>query len=370
MKVFAMGVLVFILSAGCCMAFPCPDYPTDITADWTVRLSGSIKRIGLLKGTQLEGEVTRVANNLFNTMPNGDKAYIQKMMYATYCNAIKESSFNEKEKIQLLNQYNMAIAHTFQAKNEVHINNVSNLNIRPILDAQEDAQYKLNFGLHRMVIVIPVHVANQMALKHINKNCFDGTALQYSINTKDPAHYDKLTRQLKTGIDGGLVDIFLVVESPAHSSKWNYNDHNEVFRRIQSADISLKYNTLKDIERVSAYGPGCASITTRLDFEKEFSKESSYPFGVDASPSRILSAGDLAGCRLTILFGTNNFPGLHISRMSVRLFADTYYSMPISKMTRTESEAFTAFSYLFPSDRSQLYNEMKLRRLTQGKHPN
>lgn len=97
------------------MAFSvdCPKQPQQVSTDWQAEVNGSIAKIGRLSGAELKGETKTVTQDLFVKLPNADRIYLEQMMYASYCSALRDDkTISESEKAKRLKDYSGEVRRT------------------------------------------------------------------------------------------------------------------------------------------------------------------------------------------------------------------------------------------------------------------
>src|SRR3990172_5499007 len=88
-------------------ALDCPKYPEQYKKDWDTEINLAIGKIGPAKGAELQTKVKNVTKDLIAKFPNAEKIYLEQMMYAAYCSALRDDkAITESEKAKRVKEYN------------------------------------------------------------------------------------------------------------------------------------------------------------------------------------------------------------------------------------------------------------------------
>ena len=70
-------------------ALDCPDPPAQTNKDWDATVRTEVAKIGTVKGAELEFRVRGTTQDLLGRLPGADKLYLEQMMFAAYCSALR-----------------------------------------------------------------------------------------------------------------------------------------------------------------------------------------------------------------------------------------------------------------------------------------
>lgn len=97
-------------------ALECPKIPDQARKDWEVEVRTAVGKIGPAKGAELETLTRSTTRDLAGKLPQADKVYLEQMMYATYCSALRDDpSLSESEKSARIRAYNTEVRNTLRA---------------------------------------------------------------------------------------------------------------------------------------------------------------------------------------------------------------------------------------------------------------
>jgi hypothetical protein len=89
----ALGTLCLALGAAfptAARALDCPAPPTQSRKDWDTQVHAEVAKIGPVKGAELKSRVRSTTQDLLARLPQADKVYIEQMMFASYCSALRD----------------------------------------------------------------------------------------------------------------------------------------------------------------------------------------------------------------------------------------------------------------------------------------
>lgn len=113
-QVYVMAMLMFWAIE--LFAIECPTQPQQSQKDWATEVNLAVARIGPAKGGELKVKAKKVTQDLLGKLPKADRVYLEQMMYATYCSALRDDkTLSETEKGKRINAYNNEIRKTFRA---------------------------------------------------------------------------------------------------------------------------------------------------------------------------------------------------------------------------------------------------------------
>jgi hypothetical protein len=103
-------LLLIVLVPHGVLALDCPSMPEQTKADWGTEVEAAVGRIGPVKGAELAVKTKTATLNLFDRMPEADRVYLEQMMYAAYCSALRaDMTMLESEKASLIRTYNKEV---------------------------------------------------------------------------------------------------------------------------------------------------------------------------------------------------------------------------------------------------------------------
>jgi len=111
----ACMALALLLSSNA-PAIDCPKNPEQSRKDWEIEVRAAVGKIGPAKGTELETLTRSTTRDLVGKLPQADKVYLEQMMYATYCSALRDDpSLTESQKSARIKAYNFELRKTLHA---------------------------------------------------------------------------------------------------------------------------------------------------------------------------------------------------------------------------------------------------------------
>ncbi len=113
MKLLVYAVLVVLSLPFQSIAIECPKMPEQTNKEWDVQVQAAVGRIGPVKGAELETRTRKAVKDLMGKLPDADKVYLEQMMYATYCSALRDDkTLSESEKASRIRAYNLEVRRT------------------------------------------------------------------------------------------------------------------------------------------------------------------------------------------------------------------------------------------------------------------
>ncbi len=108
-----MRLLISVLVACQCSfltntasALDCPPFPQQASKDWEVEVNAAVVKIGPVKGGELSTRTRSATKDLMGKLPDGARVYLEQMMYAGYCTALRDDkTISEGEKARQLQNY-------------------------------------------------------------------------------------------------------------------------------------------------------------------------------------------------------------------------------------------------------------------------
>jgi ankyrin repeat protein len=112
-KILAGTLLVGFLLPLQSHALDCPKMPEQAHKDWEIEVKLAVGKIGPAKGAELETLARSATKDLMGKLPQADRVYLEQMMYATYCSALRDdSTLSESEKGIRVRAYNLEVRKT------------------------------------------------------------------------------------------------------------------------------------------------------------------------------------------------------------------------------------------------------------------
>ena len=97
-------------------ALNCPSIPEQTHKDWEVEIRVAVGKIGAVKGAELETLTRNTTRDLMGKLPQADKIYLEQMMYATFCSALRDDpALTESQKSTRIKAYNLEMRKTLYA---------------------------------------------------------------------------------------------------------------------------------------------------------------------------------------------------------------------------------------------------------------
>ncbi|MEY4752118.1 MAG: hypothetical protein RIQ60_4332 [Pseudomonadota bacterium] len=91
-------------------ALDCPDPPKQSQRDWDNEIKAGVGRIGPIKGAELEARIKTTTQDLLAKLPGADKLYLEQMMFAAYCSALRDDpAMPEADKARQIFEYRRAL---------------------------------------------------------------------------------------------------------------------------------------------------------------------------------------------------------------------------------------------------------------------
>lgn len=101
-----IALICALLCTSASWALDCPEPPKQVQKDWDAQVRAEVGRIGPVRGAELQTRVQSVTRDLLTKLPGADKLYLEQMMFAAYCSALREeSSLSEADKARQILDY-------------------------------------------------------------------------------------------------------------------------------------------------------------------------------------------------------------------------------------------------------------------------
>lgn len=114
------GVPACALLLVCALALPalaldCPRVPEQSNKDWDVEVKAAVGKLGPVAGTDLATRLRGVTSDLLGKLPQADRVYLEQMMYASYCSALRDNpALTEAERGARIRAYNTELRSTLR----------------------------------------------------------------------------------------------------------------------------------------------------------------------------------------------------------------------------------------------------------------
>jgi len=110
-------IILVAVSLSPAFALDCPKFPEQAKKDWEVKVSAEVAKIGPLKGADLRTTTRSVTRDLFANLPDAGRVYLEQMMFAAYCSALRDDKeLKESEKSKRLHYYISEVRGTITAQ--------------------------------------------------------------------------------------------------------------------------------------------------------------------------------------------------------------------------------------------------------------
>lgn len=111
-----LGVIALWTSyPGVLLALECPKVPEQTIKDLEVEVNAAVAKIGPVSGGELKTKTKNATQDILGKLPNADKVYLEQMLLATYCSALRDDkSISEGLKAQRLKEYIAEVHKTIQ----------------------------------------------------------------------------------------------------------------------------------------------------------------------------------------------------------------------------------------------------------------
>ena len=87
------------LAAAAAFALDCPTMPQQASRDAEVEVRVGVRSIGDARGVELSSKTRQLTSDLMGRLPQADRVYLEQMMFASYCSALKaNASLSEAER--------------------------------------------------------------------------------------------------------------------------------------------------------------------------------------------------------------------------------------------------------------------------------
>jgi len=104
----------------CTLALPaqaldCPRVPEQSNKDWDVEVKAAVGKLGPVTGAELATRTRSVTSDLLGKLPQADRVYLEQMMYASYCSALRDNkALTEAEREARIRAYNTELRSTLR----------------------------------------------------------------------------------------------------------------------------------------------------------------------------------------------------------------------------------------------------------------
>jgi hypothetical protein len=96
-------------------ALDCPKQPEQVSKDWQLEVDAAVAKIGPIRGGDLKTQTKSTTQDLLGKLPNAEKIYLEQMMFAAYCSALRDDkTTSEVRKAQLLREYSAEVRNVIE----------------------------------------------------------------------------------------------------------------------------------------------------------------------------------------------------------------------------------------------------------------
>ena len=96
-------------------ALECPRVPEQSNKDWDVEVKAAVGKLGRVTGAELATRTRSVTSDLLGKLPQADRVYLEQMMYASYCSALRDNkALTEAEREARIRAYNTELRSTLR----------------------------------------------------------------------------------------------------------------------------------------------------------------------------------------------------------------------------------------------------------------
>ena len=87
-----IGLIVSAALSASALALDCPQMPRQAQQDWESEVKVAVGKVGAASGTELTARTQRATTELLGKLPHADKVYLEQMMFASYCSAVRDNA--------------------------------------------------------------------------------------------------------------------------------------------------------------------------------------------------------------------------------------------------------------------------------------
>jgi ankyrin repeat protein/IS1 family transposase len=202
MKLLAYALLMVLSLSFNSIAIECPKMPEQANKEWDVEVKVAVGKIGPVKGAELETRTRKAVKDLMGKLPEADKVYLEQMMYATYCSALRDDkTLSESEKASRIRAYNLEVRRTlYKMPDKTSGDKQSSLPV----DKRMEARLRLS--------QVSVPFTSKAFVEHAKKGDVDVVKLFLAAgmdpNAKDNDGNTALTHAVRQG-HRGVIDVLL-----------------------------------------------------------------------------------------------------------------------------------------------------------------
>ena len=111
----ACAVLLVCALALPAQALECPRVPEQSNKDWDVEVKAAVGKLGPVAGAELATRMGSFTIDLLGKLPQADRVYLEQMMYAGYCSALRDNkALAEAEREARIRAYNTELRSTLR----------------------------------------------------------------------------------------------------------------------------------------------------------------------------------------------------------------------------------------------------------------
>jgi hypothetical protein len=114
--VYALCIAGILCLSSAAIALDCPKQVEQAKKEWETEGNVAVAKVAKVQGADLKVKTKNASHDLLGKLPNADALYLEQMMYAAVCSALRdEKTISESEKAQRLMIYNAEARKEFAA---------------------------------------------------------------------------------------------------------------------------------------------------------------------------------------------------------------------------------------------------------------
>lgn len=135
-----VAILYFVL-ASVTIALECPPFPQQASKEWEVEVKAAVVKIGPVKGGELVTRTQNATKDLLSKVPDAGRIYLEQMMYAAYCTALRDDkTISESSKAKQLQNYAREVRNAISQHQSVPPQNPASLQ-KNTVDGERNNKY-------------------------------------------------------------------------------------------------------------------------------------------------------------------------------------------------------------------------------------
>lgn len=139
----ALSAILYLTMANPTLALECPPFPQQVSKDWEVEVKAAIVKIGPVKGGELKSRTQNATKDLLSKVPDAGRIYIEQMMYAAYCTALRDDkTISEANKAKQLQNYAREVRNTISKQQQP-----PNKGLSPVQKETDNGERSSKYGI-------------------------------------------------------------------------------------------------------------------------------------------------------------------------------------------------------------------------------